>query len=59
MTSKDSLFHDHHPNFYDYFPRAIAPFKKNNLEALRVFYPSFQSDDEVAEMWVLGTLDRM
>ena len=24
VTSKDSLFH-HHPNFYDFFPRAIAP----------------------------------
>ena len=26
VTSKDSLFHHHHPNFYDFFPRAIAPF---------------------------------
>ena len=26
VTSKDSLFHYHHPNFYDFFPRAIAPF---------------------------------
>ena len=26
VTSKDSLFHHHHPNFYDFFFRAIAPF---------------------------------
>ena len=26
MTSKDSLFHHQNPNFYDFFPRAIAPF---------------------------------
>ena len=27
VTSKDSLFqHHHHSNFYDFFPRAIAPF---------------------------------
>ena len=27
VTSKDSLFHHYyHPNFYDFFPRAIAPF---------------------------------
>ena len=26
VTSKNSLFLHHHPNFYDFFPRAIAPF---------------------------------
>ena len=26
VTSKNSLFHHHHPNFYDFFLRAIAPF---------------------------------
>ena len=25
-VSKDSLFHHHHPNFYDLFPRVTAPF---------------------------------
>ena len=25
VTSKDSLFH-HHPKFYDFLPRAVAPF---------------------------------
>ena len=26
VTSKGSLFHHNHPNFYNFFPRAIAPF---------------------------------
>ena len=26
VTSKGCLFHHHHPNFYDFFLRAIAPF---------------------------------
>ena len=26
MISKDSLLHHNHPNFYNFFPRAIAPF---------------------------------
>ena len=25
VPNKDSLFYHHHPNFYDFFPRAIAP----------------------------------
>ena len=25
VPNKDSLFHHHHPNFDDFFPRAVAP----------------------------------
>ena len=35
VTSKDSLFHhNHHPNFYDFFPRAIAPFTGKTKEVM-------------------------
>ena len=34
MTSKDSLFHHHHLNFYDFFLRAIAPFTGSVFAAL-------------------------
>ena len=37
VTSKDSLFYHHHPNFYDFFPRAIAPFTGSIY-----YYVSFQ-----------------
>ena len=37
VTSKDSLFHHHqHPNFYDFFPRAIAPFTGTRRERVYV-----------------------
>ena len=25
-AQQDTIFYHHHPNFYDFFPRAIAPF---------------------------------
>ena len=36
VTSKDSLFqHHHHPNFYDFFPWAIAPFIGNQKKSFK------------------------
>ena len=31
VTSKNSILHHHHPNFYNFFPRAIAPFTGTQL----------------------------
>ena len=54
MTSKDSLFHHHHyPNFYDFFPREIAPFTgnislcKENLFHFFIFYSFHVTVDNV------------
>ena len=39
VTSKDSLFHHHHPNFYNFFPRAIAPLTGSYLYLFQRLFP--------------------
>ena len=36
VTSKDSRFHHHPPNFYDFSPRATAPFTGKNVPVGKV-----------------------
>ena len=61
VTSKDSLFHHHHPNFYDFFPRAIAPFtgNKRSLEVSKFLKKSISlltNDIIFGLSWVLTVL---